>query len=73
MKARFTWDLYMPAIPPKKTYKMMIQGALSFAGILKRLTGYDPESFVIAKPFHYYVSHETMMDLNAIHEHISKC
>ena len=48
---------------------MMIQGALSFAGILKRLTGYNPESFVIAKPFHYYVSHETMMDLNAIHEH----
>jgi glycerol-3-phosphate dehydrogenase len=55
--------------PSKKTYKMMIQGALTFADILKRLTGHDPESFVISQPFHYYVSEETMMGLDAIHEH----
>ena len=55
--------------PSKKTYKMMIQGALTFADILQQLTGQDPTSFIIAQPFHYYVSEETMIDLDAIHEY----
>jgi hypothetical protein len=55
--------------PSKKTYKMMQQGALSFAHILKRLTGADTDSLILAKPFYYYVPVESMMSLDAIHEH----
>ena len=55
--------------PLKKTYKMMQQGALSFAHHLKRLTGVDTEPLIVARPFHYYVPVESMMSIDDIHEH----
>jgi hypothetical protein len=47
----------------------MIQGSLTFGTILKRLTGHDPDSFIIARPFHYYVSADSMMSVDDIHGH----
>lgn len=55
--------------PSKKTYKIMQQGSLSFAHILKRLTGVDTDSLIVAKPFQYYVPAESMKSIDEVHEH----
>jgi len=55
--------------PGRKTHQTMLQGALSFARIIKKLTGAGPEVYMNPEPFQYFVPVESGLSMAMIEEH----
>jgi len=55
--------------PTKETHRLMQQGALAFAGIIRKLTGAGPEALMSSQPFHYFVPLDSRLDMATLEEH----
>jgi hypothetical protein len=55
--------------PLKQTHELMVRGSLSFARIIKNLTGCNAADLTSSRPFHYFVPVDSHLDITAIHHH----
>lgn len=55
--------------PLKATHGLMVRGSLSFARIIKKLTGRSATDLAPSHPFHYFVPLDSQLDISRIHDH----
>lgn len=56
-----------------RTARLMIEGALSFAPILRRWDAFDRDQVTLSTPFYYGVHRGTMVDVDGLRAHYAHC
>jgi glycine/D-amino acid oxidase-like deaminating enzyme len=59
--------------PTRRTARMMIEGALSFAPLLRRWLGSGLASVPVSEPFHYVVHRDSLLGTAEVEAHFRDC
>jgi len=55
--------------PTKATHGLMVSGSLSFARIIRELTGALPADYLPSRPFHYLIPRDSLLTASAVESH----
>jgi hypothetical protein len=61
------------ADPSRRTTRMMVEGAMSFAPLLRRWLGAGLDEVPVSEPFHYLVHRDSLVGVDEVEDHFTAC